>query len=211
MKGITIFTEGTSSYSYIKLLSILHRVLKSDPLWHFFDENEQGLEIRGADETIDQVARFIDATNDKFDEKQFLYHVYAYLDNNKCVQIFSEYFMQIFHLQSELAIQLYNDVMSKDQDNDEDMDYVDELYNKFVPSIIEREEHSLFNKLMWMNTKFVQRSKELFRDSTHAEAYLLADLLVDRASYCGKRAYYLAINGRDNVTKEKQKYLGIIE
>jgi len=154
----------TESYSLTDRFSIilgLHKnVLKEDKNWHFFYENEMGDLVRVSEEFSKAVEIYLTERDIKFDiEKFWKEELYFVVENQ-------DYFKQMFHLNSLLAVQYDGDFHS----------LTSSLY-----LYIDRYSHSLHNML---GIKLGEKLME-------SEARNLASASIGRAWYDGYRAYYI--------------------
>jgi hypothetical protein len=96
---IEFLIAGADTKEYFRILKyIVYPVLKEDPLWHFFNEEEQGLIVRCSDE-------FQNILEETLGEHE-LSSSYTYWSKDHTIVMENwEYMKKIFHMNSEFAME----------------------------------------------------------------------------------------------------------
>jgi hypothetical protein len=134
---------------------LYNKILHKDDKWHFFYEGIYD-ELRFHSKFRRRVDKFLDKDNRI---KNYTQKAEGWVDNHKIVEEYKDYFTEIFHQNSLMAIELADKI-----------DFADDLH---LQLIIDRVVHSFFNMIY-----------PHFGRPT-LEVDVMKDYLVDRAFYTG--------------------------
>lgn len=151
------FGEDISSLERFSFyLELYNKILKKDSKWHFFTEGRYD-ELRFDSKFKRRVNRFIEKD---YRIKTSSSRSNGWVDDQRIVEEHKEYFTEIFHQNTLLAIRLFAGTTEN---------YTDES----LKSIMDRVVHSFFNMI------------NLFTLSSTLEARVMSSYVLDRAWYTG--------------------------
>ena len=179
---------------------VFNVVLKEDNLWHFFDEQEEGIFLRCSQE-------FADDLNEWLNKNGYWFKRDVYKEDSPVVAKFFWYFQKIFHLNSLMAIDFYND-FTLDFIDDIEPRYKEINLSAWVGGVVERLSHCFLNNLQEYTYTYRKISESRFGHDRAWESFVVAETLVDRSMWLGMRESYLnakkEMKRNNNDTEQKR-------
>jgi hypothetical protein len=171
------------------ITEIHNEVLKDDEVWHFFDEAEEGIFLRCSTKFSDKLNAFL---------KNIMGYDFTWKSYEEDMPVsakFSWYFQGIFHLNSLMAIDFYNDITLTFIDDIEPRHKAISL-SAWVGGIVERLSHSFLNNLQEYTYTYRKISESRFGHDRAWESFVIAETLIDRSMWTGMREAYLDAKNR---------------
>ena len=177
MESIKIFFEvGTSHKDRMNLYVDIYEIIGNKSKWHFFYEDLYD-ELRVEKEYLDTIENILEA-----DDRVWKYYKEeeGWVDSNFPVEKYKNYFTNIFHEHTKLAIQMY----LYDQTVDLEIDSTDSKSMDITTiwRLMDRTVHSFFNMIsLWSGEYFGYKNQP-----SYLEVEAMSRYLTSRAFYCGR-------------------------
>ena len=176
------------------ITEVYNEVLKDDDVWHFFDEAEIGIFLRCSTKFSPKLNVFL---------KKIMGYDFTWKSYEEDMPVsakFSWYFQKIFHLNSLMAIDFYNDITLNIFLDDIEPRQKAIALSAWVGGIVERLSHSFLNNLQEYTYTYRKISESRFGHDRAWESFVIAETLIDRSMWSGMRESYL--NARAEMEKE---------